>query len=196
MEKGKISVLFDFRCPFSYLFFQYVQRCEKTLKLFNFIPYPLSRSHFESQQSYWREDFKVLGLNALLVANYVRQYSLNQYNELLAQLFSLKFKHFLNVDEEGSLVKAMLDLGMEEKIIKKSQEKTNVDDFKKTVEFYKGTFDVFGVPTLVYHDKAVFVKLQRAPESETRAETVIRQLISLVKDVPELAEFKHTKMEC
>jgi hypothetical protein len=52
---------------------------------------------------------------------------------------------------------------------------------------------VFGVPTFVVADRAVFVRLMTRPQGDgDLARTTVERILSLLVDHPELNEFKYT----
>src|ERR1700692_1470655 len=55
--------------------------------------------------------------------------------------------------------------------------------------------DVFGVPTFIVGDHAVFVRLMARPEGNADlARTTIDRVLALITDHPDLNEFKHTRL--
>jgi 2-hydroxychromene-2-carboxylate isomerase len=55
--------------------------------------------------------------------------------------------------------------------------------------------DVFGVPTFIVGDQAVFVRLMVRPEGDVdRARATVERVLGLITDHPELNEFKHTRL--
>jgi len=55
--------------------------------------------------------------------------------------------------------------------------------------------DVFGVPTFIVDDRAVFARLMTRPEGDgALARSTIQRVIELLVDHPELNEFKHTRV--
>jgi hypothetical protein len=55
--------------------------------------------------------------------------------------------------------------------------------------------DVFGVPTFIVDDRAVFVRLMDRPEGDAeRATSTVNRVLDLLQGWPELNEFKHTSI--
>ena len=55
--------------------------------------------------------------------------------------------------------------------------------------------DVFGVPTFIVGDDAVFARLMNRPEGDgALARRTIDRVLGLIADHPELNEFKHTRL--
>ena len=58
-----------------------------------------------------------------------------------------------------------------------------------------GELDVFGVPTFIVGDDAVFVRLMTRPEGDGAvARDTVDRVLGLIGDHPELNEFKHTRL--
>lgn len=56
-------------------------------------------------------------------------------------------------------------------------------------------WDVFGVPTFISGEKAVFVRLMRRPEGDTKlAEATVERVLDLVDGFADLNEYKFTKI--
>ena len=56
-------------------------------------------------------------------------------------------------------------------------------------------WDVFGVPTFISGDKAVFVRLMNRPEGDAKvAETSIERVLDILDNFTELNEYKFTKI--
>jgi hypothetical protein len=55
--------------------------------------------------------------------------------------------------------------------------------------------DVFGVPTFIVGDDAVFVRLMARPEGDADlARTTVDRVLGLITHHPDLNEFKHTRL--
>jgi hypothetical protein len=55
--------------------------------------------------------------------------------------------------------------------------------------------DVFGVPTFIVDDSAVFVRLMNRPQGDgTLARQTVDGILELMNERPELNEFKHTRL--
>jgi hypothetical protein len=55
--------------------------------------------------------------------------------------------------------------------------------------------DVFGVPTFIIENDAVFVRLMTRPKGDADvARSTIDRILGLIIDHPEINEFKHTQL--
>ena len=56
-----------------------------------------------------------------------------------------------------------------------------------------GRLSVFGVPTFIQGERAVFIRLLDRPgDDSTRATTTVNRVLDLISEWPELNEFKYT----
>ena len=84
---------------------------------------------------------------------------------------------------DADAVLAEVDAGWPAKIIRQEHERC-VDEL-----------DVFGVPTFIVGDDAVFVRLMDRPEGDgALARHTVDRVLGLIGDHPELNEFKHTRL--
>jgi hypothetical protein len=69
------------------------------------------------------------------------------------------------------------------------------DEVRKTHEWEVGTHNMFGVPTFIVGDQAVFVRLMTRPKGDAdRARNTIEHVVELIAERPWINEFKHTSV--
>jgi hypothetical protein len=69
------------------------------------------------------------------------------------------------------------------------------DEVRKTHEWEVDTHHMFGVPTFIIGDQAVFVRLMTRPQGDAElARRTIEHVVQLIVDQPDLNEFKHTRV--
>jgi hypothetical protein len=57
------------------------------------------------------------------------------------------------------------------------------------------SWEVFGVPTFIRDNRAVFVRLMRRPEGDAKlAESTVERVLDLVDGFPDLNEYKFTQI--
>lgn len=84
---------------------------------------------------------------------------------------------------DADAVLAEVDDGWPAKVIREEHERCVQD------------FDVFGVPTFLVGEHAVFARLMdRSGGDGALARTQIERALDLIRDHPELNEFKHTRI--
>ena len=71
-----------------------------------------------------------------------------------------------------------------------------LDTVRKEHEAAAGDHDVWGVPTFILGDEAVFVRLMDRPGDDgAHARRTIDRVVDLLDGCPELNEFKHTSIK-
>ncbi len=84
---------------------------------------------------------------------------------------------------DADAVLAEVDAGWPAKVVRDEHERMVAE------------FDVFGVPTFIVGESAVFVRLMTRPEGDGQlARATIDRVLGLIRDHPELNEFKHTRI--
>lgn len=68
-----------------------------------------------------------------------------------------------------------------------------LEEFRRSHEDAVRSHQVFGVPTFVQRDRAVFVRLMTRPGDDgPLARATVDRVLRLIDEQPELNEFKHT----
>jgi 2-hydroxychromene-2-carboxylate isomerase len=84
---------------------------------------------------------------------------------------------------DADVVLAEVDAGWPAKVVREEHE--------RCVE----ELDVFGVPTFIVGEDAVFARLMTRPEGDgAEARATIDRVLGLIGEHPELNEFKHTRL--
>ena len=70
-----------------------------------------------------------------------------------------------------------------------------IADIRRAHEHAVSQLDVFGVPTFIVGDDAVFVRLMSRPAGDAAlAQRTIQGVLDLFETMPDLNEFKYTKL--
>jgi hypothetical protein len=68
-------------------------------------------------------------------------------------------------------------------------------DIRRAHEHAVSQLDVFGVPTFIVGDNAVFVRLMSRPAGDAAlAQRTVQGILDLFETMPDLNEFKYTKL--
>ncbi len=71
-----------------------------------------------------------------------------------------------------------------------------IEEIKRAHEEAVNEWSVFGVPTFVVEDRAVFVRLMSRPQGDAAlARRTIENVVQLMDEQPDLNEFKYTTLE-
>ncbi|HXZ83064.1 MAG TPA: DsbA family protein [Acidimicrobiales bacterium] len=193
------SITFDYRCPFARNAHEHVLTALAAGADYRvrFLPFSLSQAHVaEGETPVWEDPGARDQLLAIAAGIVVRE----RYVELFpaAHLSLFAARH----DDSSDL--------RDEKVVHAALARAGVDDAAVFAELAAGwPFDlvrneheaavrdhaVFGVPTFIVGQLAVFVRIMTRPRDDAElALATIERLLELLVDHPELNEFKHTSI--
>ena len=197
MSTSSFAVTYDYRCPFARNVHEHLAVALRAGAPWDvtFTPFSLSQAHVEEGgPAVWDDPDKASHLMAIEAGLVVR----DRFPE-----------HFLDV--HVALFAARHDDGQDlrhEEVVRAVLAKADVDGdavfaevaagwpraaFRAAHEEAVTSHHVFGVPTFVRDDQAVFVRVMTRPgEDAALARRTIDGVLTLIEDHPDLNEFKHT----
>ena len=194
------SVTWDYRCPFARNAHEHVVAGLRAGADWDvtFVPFSLGQVHVaEGEPDIWLRPEADSGLLALQAGVVVRDRFPDRFLDVHEALFALRHdagRHF----EDDAEVRAVLqqqgvdadavfaEIGTGRPLATVRDEHTAAAD----------DHDVWGVPTFVQGDRAVFVRLMERPRGDGDLATrTIDKVVGLLGDFPELNEFKHTSLK-
>ena len=150
----------------------------------------------EGQPSVWVEVAQHPGVLAGLAGLVVRER--HPENFLAAHLALFSARHDQSQDlRRPEIVAAALDgAGLAgASIVDEATKSWAIDLARSEHEEAVQRWGVFGVPTFIAGDKAVFVRLMTRPEGDAKlARRTVERVLDLVDEVPELNEYKYTRV--
>jgi len=192
------AVTWDYRCPFARNGHEHLLDGLAAGAEWNvtFVPYFLNQGTGSEGQDTWDDPAHQADLLALAAGVAVRDRFADHFPTVHRALFDAR--HVDGADlRDRSVVHAILagagvdadavlaevDAGWPAKVIRLEHERC-VDEL-----------DVFGVPTFIVDDDAVFVRLMSRSDGDgALARQTIDRVLALLGDHPELNEFKHTRL--
>lgn len=192
------AVTWDYRCPFARTGHEYILDGLEAGAEWDvtFVPFFLNQGTGSEGQHTWDDPDHQADLLALAAGVAVRDRFPDHFLAVHRSLFTARHTEGADL-RNRDLVHAALartgvdadavldevDGGWPAKIIREEHERC-VDEL-----------DVFGVPTFIAGDDAVFVRLMDRPEGDgARARHTVDRVLGLMGDHPELNEFKHTRL--
>lgn len=191
----QFAVTWDYRCPFARNFHEHLVaglehgatwdvRC---------VAFSLTQNHVEAgDTSVWDEPDKDSGLLALQVGTIVRDEHPDRFPAVHRSLFALRHDEG-KLLTEPDLLRAVVDRhGLDgSAIVDRAVAGEAIPTVRKDHEEAVGQ-GVWGVPTVLTDDAAVFIRLMdRASDDPEASVRSIERAVSLVGCWPELNEFKH-----
>jgi predicted DsbA family dithiol-disulfide isomerase len=197
--KRSFAVTWDYRCPFARNAHEHVLAGLESGADWDvrFLVFSLEQAHVEEGGTpVWEEPERYPGLAANLAGVVVRDRNPEQFNAVHFALFAARHDHALDLRERDVLQKVLDDAGADgARVLSELDAGWPLDVLKAEHTEAVEERQVFGVPTFLSGDNAVFVRLMNRPGGDGALGAVtIERLLDLTADWPELNEFKHTSI--
>jgi hypothetical protein len=195
----QFSVTWDYRCPFARNGHEHILDGLKAGAPWDvsFVPFFLNQSHVpEGGVPAWEDPAQQPDLLSLAAGVVVRDRFPEQFLSVHRSLFTARH------DEGGDLRKP--------EIVRSALSRAGADADAVLAEVESGwpakvirdehegvvsALDVFGVPTFMLGDDAVFVRLMTRPKGDGEVgRSTIDRVLGLISENPEINEFKHTRL--
>ena len=193
------AVTWDYRCPFARNAHEHVVAGLEAGAAWEveFLPFSLNQVHVEEGGTpVWDDPEAASTLFAPQVAMAVRDQQPNAFNDVHVALFAARHDEARDIREREVVADVLRLHGVEPDPIFATVDAGGLlAEYRKVHETLAGDLRVFGVPTFIIGDRAVFVRLMTRPDGdgELATRTIERVLDNLV-DFPALNEFKYTKI--
>jgi hypothetical protein len=194
------SVTWDYRCPFARNAHEHVIEALRNGADWDvsFVAFSLGQVHVaEGELDVWDRPDEDSGLLALQAGVVVRDSFPDKFFDAHLALFALRHDEGKKLNDEAEVRRALESVGVDADAVfaeietgkplsvVRSEHEASVDDH-----------EVWGVPTFVVDDGAVFVRVMTRPKGDPAyAEKTVQRVVDLLVDVPELNEFKHTSLK-
>jgi DSBA-like thioredoxin domain-containing protein len=193
------SVTWDYRCPFARNAHEHL-----AVALANggdwdvtFLPFSLSQAHVpEGGQPVWDDPEKAKDLLALAAGVVVRDQYPEQFLDAHLALFAARHDEGLDLRSPQVVSSVLEGVGVPgDKVLAEVETGAPVQSIRRAHEHAAGTLEVFGVPTFIIENRAVFVRLMSRPAGDAAlAVRTIQGVVDLFDSMPDLNEFKYTTL--
>ena len=196
---SKFAITWDYRCPFARIAHEHVLTALSDGADWDvdFIAFSLDQAHVhEGEPAVWDAPDRYPGLLANLAGVVVRDRHPDQFFAAHEALFSARHDDALDLRSPEVVAKALSEPGLDASSILAEVDsgwplERLREEHTKAVERHQ----VFGVPTFIVDDRAVFVRLMNRPKGDAGvARATIERVLGLISGWPELNEFKHTSI--
>ncbi len=191
------TVTFDYRCPYARIAHDHVVAGLRDGADWDvrFVPFSLGQAHVEAgQPDVWDEPGRDSGLLALQVGVAVRDHFPHALLDVHHGLFDLRHRDGGDLRNRetiaGVLEQAGLDPAQVFAIVDAGEVLPTV---RAEHEQFAASHQVWGVPTFLVDDKAVFVRLLERPLDGADAQLTVDRVLDQI-EWPILNEFKHTSI--
>jgi 2-hydroxychromene-2-carboxylate isomerase len=196
---NSFSVTWDYRCPFARNAHEHVLTGVEgggdwTV---TYSAFSLDQAHVaDGQAAVWDEPERYPGLLVNLAGIVVRDRLPEQFPTVHRALFAARHDQGLDL-RDRDVVSKVLDVNGVDAAATLGEIDAGwpLDVLKAEHTDTAGRLSVFGVPTFIKGDRAVFVRLLDRPgDNANRAITTVDRILDLITEWPELNEFKYTSI--
>jgi hypothetical protein len=199
MEKFSFSVTWDYLCPFARNAHEHLVAALDDGAPWEvaFTPFSLVQNHVEEGGTpVWDAPEEAKGVLALQAGIVVRDRFADRFGPAHVALFAVRHDEGGDLSDPAVVRKALEASGVDaDAVFAEIAEGWPLKVLRQAHEASVGDHHVFGVPTFVMGDRAVFVRLMTRPEGDdAKARWTIDRVLALISDHPELNEFKYTSI--
>lgn len=194
------AVTWDYRCPFARNAHEHVIEGLRHGAAWNvrFVPFSLGQVHVtEGEPPVWVRPEADTGLLALQVGVVVRDRFPDRFLDVHEALFALRHDHGRHLRDEAELRAVVAAQGLDaEAVLAEVASGRALETVRDEHTAAAVDHEVWGVPTFVLGESAVFVRLMERPRGDADlAQRTIGRVLDLMSGFPELNEFKHTSLK-
>ena len=193
------AVTWDYRCPFARNAHEHIIEALDAGADWDvtFLPFSLNQMHLEEgAPEVWDDPAHAAALRAPEVAIVVRDKFPEHFQKLHIALFAARHDDGRDIREPEVLRDVLTENGLDaDAVVAEVEDGWPREAYRKEHRSAEDQHKVFGVPTFITGDKAVFVRLMHRPKGDAEAaRTAVERTLELLTDFPELNEFKHTSI--
>lgn len=194
------AVTFDYLCPFARNLNEHVVAGleDGADWQVTFTPYSLAQGHLEEgQRDVWEADdpWTVPGLLALTAGLAVRDHFPAAFLDAHQELFAARHDRGEDLKDRRVVEKALEAAGADpQAVMSMLDARGPLATARVEHDDNVRSHHVWGVPTVIAGDRAVFIRLMDRPVDATASRARIERLVELITEFPELHEFKQTDL--
>jgi 2-hydroxychromene-2-carboxylate isomerase len=193
------SVTWDYRCPFARNAHEHlaVALADGADWDVTFLPFSLGQVHVpEGGTPVWDDPAKAKDLLALAAGVVVRDQYPDRFLDAHVALFAARHDEGLDLRLPDVVARVLETAGVPGvAVVDEAGADHVVKELRRAHEEAVAKWEVFGVPTFVIGDRAVFVRLMSRPQGDAAlARRTIEGVLELFDAQPDLNEFKYTTL--
>jgi 2-hydroxychromene-2-carboxylate isomerase len=193
------SLTWDYRCPFARNAHEHVALALADGADWDvtFLPFSLGQVHVpEGGTPVWDDPAKAKDLLALAAGVVVRDQYPGRFLAAHVALFAARHDEGLDLRVPAVVARVLDAAGVPgDAVVDEATADHAVKELRRAHEEAVAKWEVFGVPTFVVGDRAVFVRLMSRPQGDAAlARRTIEGVLELFDAQPDLNEFKYTTL--
>jgi hypothetical protein len=198
-ERRAFAVTWDYRCPFARNAHEHVLAGLNAGAPWDvtFVPFSLGQVHVAEGDpdiwGRWQDDSGLLALQAGVV---VRDKFADRFLDTHEALFALRHDQGGHLRDEGEVRRVLEEQGVDaDAVLSEIDGGGPIATVQAAHEAAVKQHSVWGVPTFILGDQAVFVRYMDRPRGDgDHAIRTIERTLDLLEGWPDLNEFKHTSI--
>ena len=199
MERAAFSINFDYRCPFARNANEHVITALRTGAPYdvNFKGFSLTQIYVgENEVPAWENPETYNEMIAVAAGIAVREKFPDEFLAAHLSLFALRHDDGEDLRDEAQIRKALRRAGVDDDaVFDEIADGWPIATIGEEHEEAVTKHQVFGVPTFISGDEAVFVRLMTRPNGDAElARATIDRVLDLLTGHPEINEYKHTSV--
>jgi hypothetical protein len=193
------AVTWDYRCPFAR------NAHERLLTALEdgadwdvrFVAFSLDQPHIEDgEAAVWDEPDRYPGMLANLAGIVVRDREPDRFRSVHRALFAARHDQALDTRDRDILTKVLHAAGVDGAwVMSEIDSGWPMSALRVEHTDAADRLAVFGVPTFIVGDTAVYIRLMDRTDDPRAAKAEIERILDLIADWPSLNEFKYTTLE-
>lgn len=195
------ALTFDYLCPFARNANEHVIAALQAAADWDvtFTPYSLAQGHVdEGDADIWvrEEPYAESGILALAVGLVVRDHHADRFLEVHRGLFAARHDVGADIKDPAVIGRVLTDAGLDAvDVLDRAQSVGVLKQLQTEHDAGVEDHEVWGVPTFIGADRAVFVRLMDRPDGDAQHATrTIERVLDLVDGFPTLHEFKQSDL--
>jgi hypothetical protein len=195
----EFTVNWDYRCPFARNAHEHVVTALEAGADWRvtYEAFSLNQAHVEEGgPDVWRDPEKAPSLLAMQAGIAVRDGWPDRFHAVHIALFAARHDEARDIREPDVLHAVLDEQGVDaDKVFAEIESGVPLQTFRREHERSVADHHVFGVPTFIAGEQAVFIRVMHRPRGDAPGATrTIERLVELVAGWPDLNEFKHTSI--
>lgn len=197
----RFAITFDYLCPFARNANEHVVAALEAGADWDvtFTPYSLAQGHVpEGDTDVWVRDepYAESGILALAVGLVVRDQHPDRFPAVHRALFAARHDAGQDIKDPQVLAGVLTDAGLDAaEVVDEASSPAALKQLEQEHDDGVRDHEVWGVPTFIAGDRAVFARLMDRPDGDgDHAKRSIERVLDLVEGFPSLHEFKQTDL--
>ncbi len=194
------AITWDYRCPFARIGHEHVLHGLAAGADWDvtFMPFSLDQAHVhDGATAVFDEPERYPGLTANLAGIVGRDRHPDRFGDLHQALFSARHADALDLRDRAVVAKVLDGVGVDgAAVLDEVDAGWPLEVLRKEHTEAVERWGVWGVPTFIVGDRAVFVRLMKRPEGDPATSVAaVERILDTMTGWPELNEVKHTSLD-